>query len=652
MLRKIRKVLTITLALCMVFSFTALAADSGYSGVVTIVHTNDVHSNVAVEPYVKGYVDALRAAGNNVVLISAGDAFKGTSFASMTDGLDVATVMNMAGYEIFTMGNHEQLLGIEKFSKVVEKVEFPVLAANISKEWHEAIPAIKDYVIKEFGGTKIAFIGITYPMFGDEDPYGKIISSAEKAKAAAQAEGASIFIAITHLGVKDAAEEVRSTYLAEKCPWLTAIIDAHCHTAHQEGLMQGEVLIAETGEYGNNIGVVELSFESGAVKSVTAKLIPIKGKEAESGITPDKDIQDFIDSVNAKSADYLNEVVATTPVDLDGIRDYSRTRETNLGNIVTDAMRQAAKSDFAFVLGPYLRVDIPAGDITRDLLTRTLYENVDICVVEASGQEIYKYMSLYPLSMYPKENTWFTHVSGLMVEFNPELGNNVISVRLPDGSDLDMDATYTCAVRSDNVGTIFPGKPYTMGAGTICEVVADYLNSGITVSREVAGRIKAVETGFSDVIGHWAESSINELLKLRAVTGYSDGTFRPKAALTLDSMISILKTAFKLSDEDVAAIFPEGGSDEALARKDAALYLMRLIEQKGITLTQGSAQPFTDLEGVSAEAVNAISALQSASIINGVGGGRFAPNSSLSRGEIAVLVDRISDAAAVLDAAA
>jgi hypothetical protein len=102
----------------------------------------------------------------------------------------------------------------------------------------------------------------------------------------------------------------------------------------------------------------------------------------------------------------------------------------------------------------------------------------------------------------------------------------------------------------------------------------------------------------------------------------------------------------------VAAIFPEGGSDEALARKDAALYLMRLIEQKGITLRQGSAQPFTDLEGVSAETVNAISALQSASIINGVGGGRFAPNSSLSRGEIAVLVDRISDAAAVLDAAA
>jgi 2',3'-cyclic-nucleotide 2'-phosphodiesterase (5'-nucleotidase family) len=170
MLRKIRKVIALTLALSLLLSATALAVDSGYDGAVTLVYTNDVHSNVAVEPYVKGYVDSLRAQDKDVVLISAGDAFKGTAFAAMTDGLDVATVMNMTGYEIFTMGNHEQMLGIERFKKIIEKVEFPVLAANVSDEWREAIPEIKDYVIKEFGGTKIAFIGITYPMFDEEMP--------------------------------------------------------------------------------------------------------------------------------------------------------------------------------------------------------------------------------------------------------------------------------------------------------------------------------------------------------------------------------------------------------------------------------------------------------------------------------------------------
>jgi 5'-nucleotidase/UDP-sugar diphosphatase len=78
---------------------------------ISVVHTNDVHSNVAVEPYVKGYVDSLRAEKKLVVLVSAGDAFDGTPFATLSKGMDVATVMNMTGYEVFAMGNHEQFVG-------------------------------------------------------------------------------------------------------------------------------------------------------------------------------------------------------------------------------------------------------------------------------------------------------------------------------------------------------------------------------------------------------------------------------------------------------------------------------------------------------------------------------------------------------------
>jgi 5'-nucleotidase/UDP-sugar diphosphatase len=623
----------------MVLSFTALAADSGYTGVVTIVHTNDVHSDVAVEPYVKGYVDTLRKEGKNVVLVSAGDAFKGTAFASMTDGLDVATVMNMTGYDMFTIGNHEQMMGIDRFKKIVEKAEFPMIAANISSDWRAAFPEIKDYVIKEFGGTKIAFIGITYPPFEDGS-VANIITAAERAKAAAQTEGASVFIAVTHLGIKDADVNVRSTYLAEKCPWLTAIIDAHCHTAHENGLPQSGVLTAEAGEYGKYIGVVELTFKSGAVTGTTAKLIPIKDHEAESGITPDAGVKAFIDEVKAKMADYITEVVATTPVDLDGVRGASRTRETNFGNVVTDAMRLAAKTDIAIVMGPYLRIDIPAGDITREQMEKALYENVNLCVAKVTGQEIYNIMVL-ATELYPKENTWFTHVSGIMVEFNPNLGNNVISIRLPDGSVLDPNATYTCAVREDNVGTYFPKRAYTTGHGTMFELVADYFNSGVVVNREVAGRIKPVETVFSDVTGHWAEEAIIEVLKLRGITGYADATFRPDAAMTLDGFIKLLTAAFKLTSENVAAIFPEGGSAELITRKDAALYIAKLVDLKEIALTQSTAQPFTDLEGVSKEAAEAIGALQSAGLVSGVGGGRFDPNANATRGAMALLVDRL-----------
>jgi len=650
-MRKIRNIIALLLVLCLVLPVAALAADGGFTGTLTIVHTNDVHSYVDVEPYVKGYVDALRAEGKNVVLVSGGDAFKGTAFASMSDGLDVATVMNMTGYEIFTLGNHEQMLGIEKFKKIAEKVEFPVLAANASDEWREAIPEIRDYVIKEFGGTKIAFIGITTPMFGDPDGIAKIITSAERAKAAAEAEGATVFIGVTHLGVKETNEEMRSTYLAKRCPWLTAIIDAHCHTAHENGLMQDGVLIAETGEYGNNIGVVELTFESGRVTGKTARLIPIKRHEAESGIEPDEEVAAFIAEVKVKSEAYLKEVVARTPVYLDGVRGFSRTRETNLGNVVTDAMRKAGNTDIAMVMGPFLRIDLPEGDITREQLQMALYENVDLVVFRLTGQEIYDTMAR-GLSMYPNENTWFTHISGVFVEFNPQLGNSIVSIRLPDGKPLDMNAEYTCTIREDNIGTFFPGRAYTMGYGTICEVVADYLNSGVTISREVAGRMKPVDTVFADIAGHWAEDAICAALRRRSITGFADGTFRPDDAITLGAFKGLLKAAFALTDDDVAAIFPEDGSNEPIARKDAAFYIKKVIDLTGIALAQSDAEPFADLEGVSEEAAAAISALQSAGVVNGVGGGLFAPNADATRGAMALLVERVLASMAAEDAAA
>ena len=607
---------------------------------LTIVHTNDVHGNEAVEPYVKGYVDSLRAAGENVVLISGGDAFKGTSFASMTNGLDVATVMNMVGYEIFTIGNHEQMMGAELFQKIAEKAEFSILAANMKSEWLEAVPQIQNYVIKEFGGTKIAFIGITTPGSGGAIAGAEsIIEAAERAKGAAEVEGATVFIAVTHLGVKDANEQIRSTYLAEQCPWLAAIIDAHCHTAHENGLMQGDVLIAETGEYGTNIGVVELTFENGEVTGKSAKLIPIKGNEADCGITPDAEVQAFIDSVNAKSAAYLSEVVATTPVDLDGAREFSRVRETNFGNIVTDAMRAAGGTDLAFVAGPYIRVNVPAGDITREALTQAMYEDVDLYTVEVPGQFIYDLMAA-GVSNYPAEYNSFIHISGVNVEFSTEIGNSIVGITMEDGAPFELDATYSCTFRSDNARYVTDYETMIINA-TICSAMIDYLNSGAEISREAAGRIKPVEGTFSDLNGHWAKSTVNEMLTLGNMSGYPDGTFRPNAAVTPAEFKEVLTAAFALTDEDAAAIFPEDGSAETVTRADAALYIKRMLDCLGLELPQGEAATFNDIDDVSAETAEAIAVLQCGNIINGVHVGEYAPDNNTTRCQLATIVSRL-----------
>ena len=640
MMRKIRLVIALTLVLCMCLSAAALAADTGFDGVLTIVHTNDVHGNEAVEPYVKGYVDSLRAAGGNVLLISAGDAFKGTPFASMTNGLDVATVMNMVGYDMFTIGNHEQMLGTELFGKIAEKVEFPILAANMKSEWLEAVPQIKDYVIKEFGGTKIAFIGITTPGSGGAlTGADSIIASAERAKTAAEAEGATVFIGVTHLGVKDGNEQIRSTYLAGQCPWLAAIIDAHCHTAHENGLMQGDVLIAETGEYGNNIGVVELTFQAGKVTGKSAKLIPIKGKEEECGITPDAEVQAFIDSVNEKSAAYLSEVVATTPVDLDGAREFSRVKESNFGNVVSDAMRKAGNTDIAFVAGPYIRANIPAGDITREQLMQAMYEDVDLYSAEVPGQFIIDLMTS-GVSNYPAEYNGFIHISGVKVEFSTDLGNSLVKVTMDDGSPFDPNLIYTCTFRSDNM-RYMAGYDSWVLSDTICSAMIDYLNSGVVLSREVAGRIKPVEGSFSDLAGHWGEGAATEMLKAKNMGGFPDGTFRPDAEVTLAEFKDAAIAAFDMTEENATGIFPPFNVTEPVNRAAAALYLKRVADNLGIELPQGEAAAFSDIGTVSADAAEAITALQRGGIINGVGGGLYLPGNNVTRAQLATLISKL-----------
>jgi 5'-nucleotidase/UDP-sugar diphosphatase len=460
---------------------------------VTIVHTNDVHSNAAVEPYVKGYVDSLRAENRPVVLVSAGDAFDGTPFASLSKGMDVATVMNMTGYEVFTMGNHEQFPVVE-FQNIAPRLKFPVLAANISDSWRQAVPAIQDYVIKNVGGVNVAFIGITTGTTGDES-----VAALERSRRAAEMEGTDIYIGVVHLGVQDPDETIRSTYLAEHCPWLAVIIDGHCHTVHEEGLICNGVLIAETGEYGNNIGVIEITVKNKQVVSKTARVIPIKGHEAETGITPDTEVQAFIDKANALNAVYLDETVFTLPIPLQGTRNPNRRVESYFGDLLMDALRWKTNADVAVFPGPGFRADLPAGPITRGQLATALYLDMPVCTVDVSGGAIYEMLE-QAVSAYPNENNFFVQQSGMRIEFNQNApaGQRILSVTMSDGSPLDRERVYSYTSKSDSLWVLPGGEdPYignsVIAEYTLCDVFIEYINSGVEVTGQIDNRTKSVE---------------------------------------------------------------------------------------------------------------------------------------------------------------
>ena len=479
------------------FGFAPAACTADGVSRLTIVHTNDVHSYVDIEPYVKSYVRELREKGENVILVSAGDAFVGTPFAALSKGQDVVKVMNDAGYELFTLGNWEIDMPRDELRAVVGKVNFPVLGANVKEDIRKDIPVIRDYVVKEYDGVKYGFLGITWAAY--RAPEGTVlgdlaVEALERAKAGAATEGATVFVAVAHLGITDPDETNRSTYLADKCPWLAAIVDAHCHTLHEKGLMRNGVLIAETGEYGTNIGVVELSLSGGKVMEKNARVIQVKGHEATCGILPDAELSDTIAGIRAENDKFLKQVVGRVPFDLDGERETTRTRETALGNLVADAVLWKTNADVTLISVPYIRKSVQSGDLTNEtLMTMFATSPAVLYVREIEGRELFEMLE-NSLRDYPKMSPWFKQVGGIRYVFDPdaEPGKRLVSVTLGDGTPVTADGTYRFAGhdahdnwRADAV----EGVDFVVGFGTTPQAFAEYLKSGAQLKSEPDGRI-------------------------------------------------------------------------------------------------------------------------------------------------------------------
>ena len=450
-------------------------------GKTVILHTNDVHGSIELYAKVAAMKGDYEAQGAQVILADAGDYSQGTVYVSVNKGKDAVTMMNAAGYDVATIGNHEFDYGYAQLKSNLDSAVFKVVCANVLQD---GSPVFDAYTKISKGGVQVAFVGLETPeaqtkanpaliqgltfLAGDE-MYAAVQTQVDAAKTA----GADIVIVLAHLGVDSSSEPNTSYDLYKKVNGIDFIIDGHSHTVMTKG-PKGEP-IQSTGTALNNIGVITIDNATNKIES--NELIPIwhteevDGKEVpvydytKSDETVANAAKAIIDPIDA---DY-DQKFAESAVDLNGAKaPGNRTEETNLGDLITDAMMWAIKTKapgvdmnnaVAITNGGGIRAAIAKGDITKKDVNTVLPFGNTLAVVYVKGSEL---LEALEVSTYctPKSLGGFPQFAGMEVELNTACeydandttypgstyfgpkSINRITIKTVNGKAFDKDATY------------------------------------------------------------------------------------------------------------------------------------------------------------------------------------------------------------------
>ena len=483
MLKKLLAVLLVVSMLMTGLAFAETAETEVEHQPVVVLYTNDVHCGIEDAIGYAGlaaYEKAYEKLGYEVILVDNGDAIQGGPIGTLSKGEYIIDIMNAVGYDIATIGNHEFDYGMDVFMSLREKAEFPYISANFCDL--EGNPILDPYVIKELGGWKVAFVGASTPetftkstptFFQDEEGNyiysfcqgedgANLYAAVQKAVDAARAEGAEIVVAMSHLGTDGSSVPYTSSDLIVNTTGINVVLDGHSHSVWEMELVQNaageDVILSSTGTKLNNVGSLVIEAGEDQTPVLTTAL------HSES-LFQDEEAEAFIATVKAQYEETLNQVVATTAVDLTtkdpatGERAV-RTAETNLGDLCADAYRVVLGADVAVVNGGGVRADIPAGDITYgQILSVHPFGNM-ACLIEVSGQQILDALEMASRDV-PDECGGFLQVSGLSYEINVGVESSVVvddagsfvevagerrvQNVLVAGEPIDPEATYTLA---------------------------------------------------------------------------------------------------------------------------------------------------------------------------------------------------------------
>ena len=424
---------------------------------VTILYTNDVHTyidNKSPKPTyaaIAALKKSIEDTGRDVLLVDAGDHIQGTAYGSMDDGATIIELMNEAGYDLATPGNHEFDYGMARAKAVIQEADFPYVSCNWVdlRTGFNVLPSVKFFFV---GGRKIAFVGVTtpetftkstpayfmndaqtkyiYDILGGEDGQ-KLYDAVQEAIDKAEFWGADTIIGLGHLGVDPSSSPWTSEEVIAHTHGFTAFIDGHSHTVmanKQVTDASGKaVTLTQTGSYFKNIGKMTV----GADGTITTELIDTyEGLDAAVAATASNWISAVDDMLGEEIAVGDTKFYINDPAT--GKRRI-RSGETNLGDFVADGIYtyfneiEELHCDVAIMNGGGIRTDVEAGPWSfKTCKTVSPFGNV-ACLMSVTGQQIQDALEFGArfAGAEGKENGGFLQVAGARYTIHTGTPNTV-----------------------------------------------------------------------------------------------------------------------------------------------------------------------------------------------------------------------------------
>lgn len=374
---------------------------------VKILHTNDMHGRLDAEDgRVIGMakVKTIKDKEQPTLMFDSGDAFQGLPLSNFSKGADMAKAMNAVGYDAMTVGNHEFDFGFETAMNYKKLLNFPILSSNVYKDGKSVYAPS---AIIEKNGKKYGVIGVTTPETATKthpnniigvsflDPVVSVTTEMKKLQGKVDA-----FIILSHLGIDTTTKEAwRGDNLATKIAGnkdfknnAIVILDGHSHSVIENGELKNTVMLAQTGTALANIGKVTFDLQNKVASNMKASMI----KEADTKeVTQDAAVKAIVDTAKDNFGKATSEVVFHNSVQLQGERNDVRTRETNLGNAIADAMEAYsvngfdAAGDFAVTNGGGIRASIEGNkDVTIGDIIKVLPFGNTITQINVKGADV------------------------------------------------------------------------------------------------------------------------------------------------------------------------------------------------------------------------------------------------------------------------